>query len=52
CPVLAFLLRIEIVDALSSTGSDLSWVVEAWGVTQTYIGDEPHSNHGQGTQDP
>ncbi|MED6132774.1 hypothetical protein PIB30_021901 [Stylosanthes scabra] len=31
--VLVLLLRIGTVDALSSTGSDLSWVVEAWGVT-------------------
>ncbi|MED6194388.1 hypothetical protein PIB30_028003 [Stylosanthes scabra] len=28
-----FILRIEIVNTLSSTGSDLSCVVEAWGVT-------------------
>ncbi|MED6182972.1 hypothetical protein PIB30_033686 [Stylosanthes scabra] len=31
--LLVLLLRIGTVDALSSTGSDLSWVVEAWGVT-------------------
>ncbi|MED6182656.1 hypothetical protein PIB30_030612, partial [Stylosanthes scabra] len=28
-----FISRINCVDTLSSTGSDLSWLVEAWGVT-------------------
>ncbi|MED6133997.1 hypothetical protein PIB30_033420 [Stylosanthes scabra] len=31
--VVLVLLRIKCVNTLSSTGSDLSWVVEAWGVT-------------------
>ncbi|MED6222034.1 hypothetical protein PIB30_060591 [Stylosanthes scabra] len=30
---IVILLRIGTVNTLSSTGSDLSWVVEAWGVT-------------------